>query len=99
MTRMRRHPLDIRNTLVYLDKSVNQANSNLVIVFVWRYGAPEPAYAEPEPVEEYAPAPVSEYSAPGYSAPGEVIDIGSLVLPILVVVGESFIINCYSSIG
>ena len=50
-------------------------------------------------MEEYAPAPVSEYSAPGYSAPGEVIDIGSLVLPILVVVGESFIINCYSSIG
>ena len=49
-------------------------------------------------MEEYAPAPVSEYSAPGYSAPGEVIDIGSLVLPILVVVGESFIINCYSSI-
>ena len=45
-------------------------------------------------MEEYAPAPVSEYSAPG-----EVIDIGSLVLPILVVVGESFIINCYSSIG
>ena len=43
-------------------------------------------------MEEYAPAPVSEYSAPGYSAPGEVIDIGSLVLPILVVVGESFII-------
>ena len=50
-------------------------------------------------MEEYAPAPVSEYSAPGYSAPGEVIDIGSLVLPILVVVGESFIINCYLSIG
>ena len=50
-------------------------------------------------MEEYAPAPVSEYSAPGYSAPGEVIDIGSLVLPILVVVGESFIFNCHSSIG
>ena len=52
-------------------------------------------------MEEYAPAPVSEYSAPGYSAPGEVIDIGSLVLPILVVVGASFssIINCHSSIG
>ena len=41
-------------------------------------------------MEEYAPAPVSEYSAPGYSAPGEVIDIGSLVLPILVVVGAPF---------
>ena len=55
-------------------------------------------------MEEYAPAPVSEYSAPGYSAPGEVIDIGSLVLPILVVVGASSasfssIINCHSSIG
>jgi len=41
------------------------------------YGAPEPAYAEPV---------VEEYSAPAYTAEGEVLDIGSLVLPILVIV-------------
>ena len=43
------------------------------------YGAPEPSYAEPV---------VEEYSAPAYTAEGEVLDIGSLVLPILVIVGE-----------
>ena len=48
------------------------------------YGAPEPAYAEPV---------VEEYSAPAYTAEGEVLDIGSLVLPILVIVGELTTIN------
>ena len=43
-----------------------------------------PAYAEPV---------VEEYSAPAYTAEGEVLDIGSLVLPVLVIVGELLIIK------
>merc|ERR1711990_942249 len=41
------------------------------------YGAPEPAYTAPES---------SEYSAPAYSAPGEVLELSSLVVPVLVIV-------------
>merc|ERR1719326_2583384 len=42
------------------------------------YGAPEePAYAAPE---------AGEYSAPAYSAPGEVLELSSLVVPVLVIV-------------
>ena len=54
------------------------------------YGAPEPAYAEPV---------VEEYSAPAYTAEGEVLDIGSLVLPILVIVGELSVIKAISLIN
>lgn len=66
------------------------------------YGAPEPSYSAPEPSygapevsytapasyepEAYAAAPSQEYSSPAYTAEGEVLDIQSLVLPILVIV-------------
>merc|ERR1719367_1807245 len=61
------------------------------------YGAPEPSYRAPEvsytapassygEPEAYAPAPSQEYSSPAYTAEGEVLDIQSLVLPILVIV-------------
>ena len=72
--------------------------------YVSRYGAPEPSYSAPEPSygapevsytapasyepEAYAAAPSQEYSSPAYTAEGEVLDIQSLVLPILVIVGE-----------
>ena len=36
---------------------------------------------------------MEEYSAPAYTAEGEVLDIGSLVLPILVIVGELSVIK------
>ena len=64
----------------------------LVIISSYSYGAPEvSSYGAPEPA--YAEPVVEEYSAPAYTAEGEVLDIGSLVLPILVIVGELVVIN------
>ena len=60
-----------------------------------RYGAPEPAYNEPEPAygapEEpaaYGAPESTEYSAPAYSAPGDVLELSNLVVPVLVIVGK-----------
>ena len=66
-----------------------------------RYGAPEPSYNEPEPAygapepaygapEEpaYAAPESTEYSAPAYSAPGDVLELSNLVVPVLVIVGK-----------
>merc|ERR1711874_930620 len=57
------------------------------------YGAPEPAYNEPEPAygapEEpaaYGAPESTEYSAPAYSAPGDVLELSNLVVPVLVIV-------------
>ena len=50
------------------------------------YSAPEATYSEPD--QGYAPS--EEYSAPAYSAGGEVIDIQSLVIPMLVIVGKFY---------
>ena len=68
---------------------------------IYRYGAPEPSYNEPEPAygapepaygapEEpaYAAPESTEYSAPAYSAPGEVLELSNLVVPVLVIVGN-----------
>lgn len=60
--------------------------THIALTHCCSYGAPEPAYSSP--VEEYAPVS-EEYSSPAYSAEGEVIDIGSLVLPMLVILGKS----------
>merc|ERR1719266_172196 len=51
------------------------------------YGAPEPAYAEPA-------EPAAEYSAPAYAAP-ETIDLASLAIPVLVVVGLMLLFPTY----
>merc|ERR1712020_785564 len=49
------------------------------------YGAPEPAYGAPEEPAYGAPES-SEYSAPAYSAPGDVLELSNLVVPVLVIV-------------
>ena len=52
------------------------------------YGAPEPSYGAPEPAYS---EPAQEYTSPAYTAEGEVLDIGTLVLPLLVIVGKLFL--------
>merc|ERR1719150_182256 len=50
------------------------------------YGAPEPAYGAPEEPAAYGAPESTEYSAPAYSAPGDVLELSNLVVPVLVIV-------------
>ena len=60
------------------------------------YGAPEPSYGAPEPAEPAYAEPAQEYTSPAYTAEGSTeLDIGSLLLPILVIVGKSLTLLSY----
>ena len=58
------------------------------------YSAPEPAYGPPEPAYS-APAESTGYTAPSYSAPAESLDLATLAIPILLLVGLFLLFPTY----
>ena len=57
------------------------------------YGAPEPAYGAPEPA--YSAPESTGYTAPSYSAPAESLDLATLAIPILLLVGLFLLFPTY----
>ena len=57
------------------------------------YGAPEPAYGAPEPA--YSAPESTGYTAPAYSAPAESLDLATLAIPILLLVGLFLLFPTY----
>ena len=57
------------------------------------YSAPEPAYGAPEPA--YSAPESTGYTAPSYSAPAESLDLATLAIPILLLVGLFLLFPTY----
>merc|ERR1719427_187874 len=57
------------------------------------YSAPAPAYGAPEPA--YSAPESTGYTSPSYSAPAETLDLASLAIPILLLVGLFLLFPAY----
>ena len=57
------------------------------------YSAPAPSYGEPEPA--YSAPAETGYTSPSYSAPAETLDLASLAIPILLLVGLFLLFPTY----